>query len=35
MVLNIEGRGANARIEVNFSEGSKWLVLQYANLQAL
>jgi DNA helicase-2/ATP-dependent DNA helicase PcrA len=35
MVLNIEGRGANARIEVNFGEGSKWLVLQYANLQAL
>ena len=35
MVLNIEGRGANARIEVNFAEGSKWLVLQYANLQAL
>ena len=35
MVLNIEWRGANARIEVNFGEGSKWLVLQYANLQAL
>ena len=35
VVLNIEGRGANARIEVNFAEGSKWLVLQYANLQAL
>ena len=34
-LLNIEGRGANARIEVNFAEGSKWLVLQYANLQAL
>ena len=35
VVLNIEGRGANARIEVNFAEGSKWLVLQYANLQSL
>ena len=35
VVLNMEGRGANARIEVNFAEGSKWLVLQYANLQAL
>ena len=35
MVLNIEGRGANARIEVNFADGSKWLVLQYANLQTL
>ena len=35
LMANIEGRGANARIEVNFAEGSKWLVLQYANLQAL
>ena len=35
MVLNIEGRGANARIEVNFADGSKWFVLHYANLQAL
>jgi DNA helicase-2/ATP-dependent DNA helicase PcrA len=35
VVLNIEGRGANARIEVNFTEGSKWLVLQYANLRVL
>jgi DNA helicase-2/ATP-dependent DNA helicase PcrA len=36
VVLNFEGRGANARIEVNFdSEGSKWLVVQYANLQLL
>jgi len=34
VVLNFEGRGDNARVEVNFdSEGSKWLVLQYANLQ--
>ncbi len=36
VVLNIEGRGASARVEVNFdSEGSKWLVLQYANLQLM
>ena len=34
IVLNFEGRGDNARVEVNFdAEGSKWLVLQYANLQ--
>ncbi|MDX9875580.1 MAG: 3'-5' exonuclease, partial [Spongiibacteraceae bacterium] len=36
VVLNFEGRGPAARIQVNFDdEGSKWLVLQYANLQAL
>ena len=35
-VINFEGRGASARVEVNFDdEGSKWLVLQYAKLQAL
>lgn len=36
VVLNFEGRGANARVEVNFDdEGGKWLVLQYANLQLM
>ncbi len=36
VVLNFEGRGGNARVEVNFdAEGSKWLVLQYANLQLI
>ena len=36
VVLNFEGRGSNARVEVNFDgEGSKWLVVQYANLQAM
>ena len=36
VVLNFEGRGSSARVEVNFDgEGSKWLVLQYAKLQAL
>lgn len=32
VILNFEGKGANARVEVNFAEGKKWLVLQYANL---
>ncbi len=36
VVLNFEGRGAAARVQVNFvDDGSKWLVLQYANLQML
>ena len=36
VVINFEGRGANARIQVNFdTDGSKWLVLQYANLQLM
>ncbi len=36
VVLNFEGRGNSARVEVNFdAEGSKWLVLQYANLQLM
>jgi len=35
-VVSIEGQGANARVQVNFDEaGPKWLVLAYANLQAL
>jgi DNA helicase-2/ATP-dependent DNA helicase PcrA len=34
VVLNLEGKGSNARVHVNFEEiGSKWLVLAYANLQ--
>ncbi len=33
-VVDIEGNGAHARVQVNFDEaGSKWLVLAYANLQ--
>ncbi|QIB65581.1 DNA helicase II [Kineobactrum salinum] len=36
VVLNFEGRGNHARVEVNFDfEGSKWLVVQYAKLQLL
>ncbi len=34
VVLNYEGEGKNARVQVNFAdEGSKWLVMSYANLQ--
>jgi DNA helicase-2/ATP-dependent DNA helicase PcrA len=34
VVLNMEGRGEHARIQVNFEDaGSKWLVVAYANLQ--
>jgi DNA helicase-2/ATP-dependent DNA helicase PcrA len=33
VVVNIEGQGEYARIQINFAEvGSKWLVLAYANL---
>ncbi len=34
VVLNIEGSGANTRVQVNFADhGAKWLVLAYANLE--
>ena len=33
-VLNLEGQGSHARVQVNFeTSGAKWLVLAYANLQ--
>lgn len=36
VVLNYEGSGAQSRIQVNFdAHGSKWLVVAYANLQAV
>lgn len=36
VVLNFEGRGSQARVQVNFGrDGAKWLVLQYAGLEAL
>jgi len=36
VVLNYEGSGAQSRIQVNFEDvGSKWLVVEYANLQAV
>jgi len=34
IVLNYEGQGTHARVQVNFeSAGTKWLVVAYANLQ--
>lgn len=36
VVLNLEGSGARARIQVQFSQaGSKWLMCEYAKLQGL
>ncbi len=36
LILALEGQGPQARIQVNFEQaGSKWLVMQYANLAAV
>ncbi len=36
VVLNIEGQGPQARVQVNFeAAGSKWLMLSYANLEVV
>jgi DNA helicase-2/ATP-dependent DNA helicase PcrA len=36
IVLNSEGSGAHARVQVNFeSSGTKWLVVAYANLELM
>ncbi len=35
VILNFEGQGNNARVQVNFDEGSKWLVLSFAKLDAI
>jgi len=36
VVLNYEGQGPHARVQVNFDQdGSKWLVLSYARLECL
>ncbi len=36
IITDVEGAGSQARVQVNFdSEGSKWLVLSYANLSSL
>lgn len=36
VILNYEGQGPNARVQVNFDAvGSKWLVLSYAKLEVL
>ncbi len=34
VIIHFEGKGNSARVQVNFdNEGSKWLMMQYANLQ--
>jgi DNA helicase-2/ATP-dependent DNA helicase PcrA len=34
VVLNVEGQGAHARVQVNFEDaGTKWLMMQFANLE--
>jgi DNA helicase-2/ATP-dependent DNA helicase PcrA len=36
VVLNLEGHGAQARIQVNFErQGTKWLMMGYANLEVV
>jgi DNA helicase-2/ATP-dependent DNA helicase PcrA len=36
VILNCEGQGAHARVQVNFEDaGPKWLVLSYANLDLM
>ena len=36
IVLNYEGSGESARVQVNFdSSGTKWLVMAYANLEKI
>ena len=36
VVLSLEGEGSHARVHVNFAEaGAKWLVVAYANLEAI
>jgi DNA helicase-2/ATP-dependent DNA helicase PcrA len=35
VVINVEGRGLDARVQVRFAaEGTKWLALQFAKLTA-
>jgi DNA helicase-2/ATP-dependent DNA helicase PcrA len=36
VVLNFEGHGSSAKVEINFErQGTKWLMVGYANLEAL
>ena len=35
VVLQFEGTGERAKVQVNFAEGAKWLMVGYANLQAM
>jgi DNA helicase-2/ATP-dependent DNA helicase PcrA len=36
VILNYEGAGSHARVQVNFEAvGTKWLVMSYANLELM
>ena len=36
IVLNYEGKGKNARVQINFDDvGGKWLVMSYARLETI
>jgi DNA helicase-2/ATP-dependent DNA helicase PcrA len=35
VVLQFEGAGERAKVQVNFAEGAKWLMVGYANLQVM
>ena len=35
VILQFEGSGERAKVQVNFAEGAKWLMVSYANLQIL
>jgi DNA helicase-2/ATP-dependent DNA helicase PcrA len=36
VVLNLEGQGSSARVQINFErQGTKWLMVGYANLEAV
>jgi DNA helicase-2/ATP-dependent DNA helicase PcrA len=36
VVLNFEGQGSHARVQINFeSQGTKWLMVSYANLELM
>ena len=36
VILNVEGNGPHARVQVNFErQGTKWLMAQYANLEPM
>ena len=35
VVMNCEGSGHHTRVQVNFDDGAKWLVLAYAPLEPL
>jgi DNA helicase-2/ATP-dependent DNA helicase PcrA len=36
VIVGAEGRGADARVQVNFRDGgAKWLALEYAKLESV